>query len=185
MDPDVYWSDLYNQGRDFKLAASNEITKLLHYVSPMAPKTALDIGCGTGQFTRELYHRGYNVVGIDAATTAIQIARSLTVVSPELLTYAHFDIEHDDLSGLIKQPYGLVTCKLVYAFLRDKSSFLRRVKQLLAPQGAFVLITPQPEHTPSVKAKIVAQASDMELISLVFKKVAGYQDNGLIYFVGQ
>lgn len=59
---DQHWSKLYEQGRDFRLISSNEINRFLRHVSPDTPKTNLDLGSGTGQLTRELYHRGYKSI---------------------------------------------------------------------------------------------------------------------------
>ncbi|HWZ66004.1 MAG TPA: class I SAM-dependent methyltransferase [Patescibacteria group bacterium] len=72
---DQHWSNLYDQGRDYLLASHQAISKYLERVDPPAPKTVLDIGCGTDQLTRELYHRGYRVVGVDVSTSAISTAR--------------------------------------------------------------------------------------------------------------
>jgi SAM-dependent methyltransferase len=181
---DNWWSDIYDQGRDFTLAASHEISKFLGFAHPALPKTALDIGCGTGQLTRELYHRGYKTVGIDASTSAIQIACSLTVVPPEQLSYVRFDIERNEPGKLPHAPYGLITCKLVYAFIEDKPTFLKRVKQLLAPEGLFVVVTPLPEHVPPEKIEIAASADDVALLSSAFDVVAQYEERGLTYFLG-
>ncbi len=62
------------------LISSQEMSSFLQYADPASPNTALDVGCGTGQLTRELWHRGYNVAGIDVAESAIMIAQALTVV---------------------------------------------------------------------------------------------------------
>lgn len=58
---DANWSRPYDQGRDFRPISTPELDKPLSFVKPTAPKTALDIGCGTSQLTRELYHRGYTI----------------------------------------------------------------------------------------------------------------------------
>lgn len=182
-DVDARWSTAYDQGRDFTLANSQEISQFLGYVDPAAPRTVLDIGCGTGQLTRELYHRGFDAVGIDASTSAIHIAHSLTVVPHQQPTYIHLDIEQDDPSGLPHQPYGLITCKLVYAFIQDKLAFVTKVKQLLAPNGAFVVVTPLPEDMPPEKLGIAVSEQELELLTSEFKLVAKYKVRQLTYLV--
>lgn len=42
---------------------------------PYPPGRALDLGCGRGQKTHELARRGWDVVGIDTASHAIDVAR--------------------------------------------------------------------------------------------------------------
>lgn len=182
-DLDHHWSHLYNQGRDFTLASSGQISKFLTFVSPTAPKTCLDIGCGTGQLTRELYHRGYAVVGVDASSSAVKLAGSFTTVSSSKLSYQQLDIEQDGLSDLPHAPYGLITCKLVYAFIKDKPALLEKVQQLLAPDGVFVVITPLSDIVPPEKKNIVASEEDMRLLATSFRQVAKYDEAGMTYLI--
>jgi 2-polyprenyl-3-methyl-5-hydroxy-6-metoxy-1,4-benzoquinol methylase len=124
---DQHWSKIYSQGRDFRLISSQAIDRFLAYL-PSEAKSCLDIGCGTGQLTRELYHRGYSVVGVDASQAAIQYARQHTIAPADQLHYIHLDIESTD-PDTTQLPYGgfdLVTCKLVYAFIEDKPTFLKK-----------------------------------------------------------
>jgi len=130
-----------------------------------------------------LYHRGYRAVGIDASENAIRIARSLTTAPSEKLSYVLFDIERDELSDLPDAPYGLITCKLVYAFIKDKPAFLKRVNELLAPQGTFVVITPLPEDTPPDKQHIaVPYEKTLQELRTVFPHVDTYREQSLTYF---
>src|SRR6266567_9485434 len=122
-----HWDAYYEPGRDFRTEPSQTISKFLGYASAAAPKTALDIGCGTGHLSRELYHCGYKTVGVDISEVAVAAARPLTIVARDQLDYMRFDIEHDDLASLPLQPYGLITCRLVYAFMRNKRKFLDNV----------------------------------------------------------
>lgn len=181
---DEYWSELYDQGRDFRLMTSEELTRLLSYADDPTIKSCLDIGCGTGQLTRELYHRGYSSVGIDASTSAIRIARSLTIVSNEQIQYTHMNIERDDLSALLRRGYALITCKLTYAFIEDKAAFLERVRRMLIPNGRFIVITPRLEDAPIERRDIAVNNEHLRLLSACFKEVALYKDHGLTYFIG-
>jgi protein-L-isoaspartate(D-aspartate) O-methyltransferase len=184
-----YWNNVYDQNKDFRLITSREITEFIQYVptSPKVPKTCLDIGCGTGQLTRELYHRGYQVVGIDASASAIEIARSLTVVPSDKLHYIQLDIERDALDQLKGRPYSLITCKLVYAFIHDKPKFLKKVSQLLAPNGILVVATPIPTKLPPEKKYIAATEEDMDSLRQVFDQVASYEHEKqeVVYFIGR
>lgn len=180
-----FWDDLYKQGRDYKLINSRKISSLLQYTDPHLRKVALDIGCGTGQLSRELYHRGYKVVGIDISNSAIEIARSLTTVSPGKLSYLSFDIERNVIATLPSQPYGLITCKLVYAFIRDKQVFLTKVASLLDNRGIFVVITPLLEQIPDEKKNIAVSSEDIELLRQHFEQIAWYEEGFLGYFIGK
>lgn len=180
---DQHWSNYYEQGKDFTLASSKSITKILGFVDPTLPKTCLDIGCGTGQLSREVYHRGYKVEGIDASSSAIRIAESLTTVSEDKLAYVHFDFERDDITLLPQAPYSLIICKLVYAFIKNKAAFLDRVSELLSPGGVFVIATPLLDNVPAEKKGIAVDYEvTMEFLKKTFR-VTSYAEAGLTYFV--
>ncbi|MBP2322634.1 2-polyprenyl-3-methyl-5-hydroxy-6-metoxy-1,4-benzoquinol methylase [Kibdelosporangium banguiense] len=182
---DAYWSKCYETGRDFRMISSRAISTLLRFANTAQGGRCLDVGCGTGQLTRELYHRGFNVVGIDVSESAIDIARKLTTVSRRRLQYLHLDIECGGLSKLVNQSYDLITCKFVYALIKDKPAFLLKVHQLLAPNGAFVVITPVPEDVPAEKKMIIVASDDMSRLAREFDQTALYQEHGLICFVGR
>lgn len=179
-----HWNKYYDQGRDFNLISFITINKLLSTYPQDAPKTALDIGCGTGQLTRELWHRGFKVSGADVSESAITIARSLTTVPTTELCYKQADIEEDGTIDLPFQPYGLITCKAVYSFMHDKPAFLKKVAQLLDDKGIFVVITPLLATTPPEKAGIAVGTEDIDLLREYFTQVAWYEERELGYFVG-
>lgn len=180
---DKHWSDFYNNGRDFTLATSQDISRFLQYVDPAVPMTALDIGCGTGQLTRELYHRGYQIIGIDGSSSAIKIARSLTRVPSSHLLYLHFDIERDDLGRLPCTSFGLITCKFVYSFIQDRAIFAAAVSGLLADGGLFVVATPLVGCVPP-KEEAIAVSKDGTLSLLQeFFDVIFYKKGGTGYFL--
>jgi 2-polyprenyl-3-methyl-5-hydroxy-6-metoxy-1,4-benzoquinol methylase len=182
---DQHWSKLYEQGRDFRLISSNEIDRFLQHISSDTPKTNLDLGSGTGQLTRELYHRGYNSTGIDTSREAVRRAQHLTQVPSEYLSYVHKDLESDSLQLNPKDSrYSLITCKLVYAFIKDKPSFLKKVANLLAPKGIFVVITPMLEDVEENKKDIAVDENAFKLLEAYFNKAEVYKLNGLTYFVG-
>lgn len=134
------WSKIYEDGGDFRVLTPHELTNILqHTLGERSPGNALDIGCGTGQLTRDLWFRGFSVKGIDPSSKAIEIAKSASAaVSDSSLSYAV-----SDTSGLREtEQYDLIFCKLVYAFIEDKEAFLNDVKMHLQPHGAFILLTP-------------------------------------------
>lgn len=125
-------------------------------------------------------------MGVDGSSEAVQRAKQLTVVPEEQLSYAKVDLEHDDLKEKTSAlaPYGLITCKLVYAFIKDKLAFLEKTKDLLHPQGLFVIVTPMFEDVDESKKAIATQPEDLQLLEACFKKVTVYKSNGLTYFIG-
>lgn len=92
-NPDHYWSSHYDKGIDYGLIPSSMVTRIVTMVDSGLPKECLDVGCGTGQLTRELYHRGYTCTGLDISTSAIRIAKSNTIFSDKLI-YQRADVEN-------------------------------------------------------------------------------------------
>lgn len=148
------WNAIYATGRDFSILPDAIVDFIVAHTVADAPKTFLDVGCGTGWLTRELFQRGYTGIGIDASTEAIAIARSRS----QDVEYRVFDIE-GDIAELNVQP-GLITCKHVYAFIVDKPLFLEKVAKLLAPNGTFALLTPLLESTPE-KPSIAVDGAEL------------------------
>lgn len=80
----IYYGRLWAQvasghGADlpkYTLTAANEhLTKILSYVSPRHKLRILDIGCGRGRNAIWLAERGHEVVGLDIALKAIELAK--------------------------------------------------------------------------------------------------------------
>ncbi len=178
-----YWDDYYEQGRDFISVNPQELKQLLAYASKTAPKTALDIGCGTGQLTRDLHHSGYKVVGIDISEKALTIARSLTNISPSELRYAHHDAENGGLKELPFAPYGLITCQSVYAFIKNKEKLLATVQEALAPSGIFVIISMLDKNVPAHKKEAALNPADTQATLQKYFQVNYYEKSGLGNFV--
>lgn len=107
------WNDYYAKGQDFGLITSQLLTDILNLVDSTITKTHLDIGCGMGQLTRELYHKGYTSIGIDISDVAIEKAKENTVYYDSLI-YITGDIESLDLQLPHKatrlSPAGLCMC---------------------------------------------------------------------------
>lgn len=66
------WDDLYDEP-----VADSYVALDAFLASPFAPARAraIDLGCGGGQAAQRLVARGYEVVGVDFAPTAIELAR--------------------------------------------------------------------------------------------------------------
>lgn len=179
------WSNFYKQDKDFQLISSQEIDRFLAYLPSNTPKTCLDIGCGTGQLTRELFHRGFITTGVDISSEAIERAKELTIVPESQLTYHLLDIESDTLQKMTRITYGLIVCKLVYAFIKDKPAFIEKVTSLLAPDGVFVVITPFVDDMPADKRSISSTAEDIDFLQEHFHTLTIYKHKGLTFFIGK
>ncbi len=100
-------------------------------------KRALDAGCGAGYGAAELARAAENVIGIDCAADAIEYARA-QYPAPNLI------FEQASCSAL---PFADASFDLIVAFeviehLSDWREFLQEARRTLAPNGQFIVSTP-------------------------------------------
>jgi SAM-dependent methyltransferase len=73
----------------------------------------IDMGCGTGAFCSELYHRGFNVTGLDSSVEMLKVARrklnaeSIRLVQGSFLDGTPFDDKQFDISFASFVSHGL------------------------------------------------------------------------------
>lgn len=176
-----FWNSVYQSDRDYRRINHKQISKILE-LSDVENGKALDIGSGTGHLSRELYHRGFSVTGVDMSSEAIKIAESLS----KYVDYINLDLENDDLEELEGNNFDLITCKLVFAFIDKRNEFLLRVKSLLSKNGVFAIITPTLEQVEENKRSIAVDYNDtLSLLKEYFDSVEHYQENGLTVFIAK
>ncbi|MFJ2744810.1 class I SAM-dependent DNA methyltransferase [Streptomyces sp. NPDC087440] len=141
--PRDYWEPLWADGVRYRPLLRAETALLAARIGPGNGRPALDIGCGDGTLARYLQHElGYHTTGIDCAPSAIALAEARdTTTRSSGPAWRCGDIVTDDPSLLPDSAYAVVTCRLVYRWAADKSAFLHRVRQLLAPGGRFWVVT--------------------------------------------
>ncbi|AUA07949.1 methyltransferase domain-containing protein [Streptomyces sp. SID8382] len=121
------WDAHYAAGRDFRPVMDDEAAAFARHVGTGNGRLALDIGCGTGGFSRHLHGLGYNVLGVDCAETAIAQA-SAHCDSREGVTFQCWDAENDDWENLAHSECNLITTRLSYAFIQNKTAFVPQAR---------------------------------------------------------
>ncbi len=100
-------------------------------------KRALDAGCGAGYGSAELARAAQRVVGVDVAADAIEFARA---------NYASRNLAFEQAScAALPHPDGsfdLVVAFEVIEHLADWREFLLEMRRVLAPNGQFIVSTP-------------------------------------------
>lgn len=99
-----------------------------------ADKTLLDVGCGTGDFLAAAMQDGWRITGTELSLTAAQQAQQR--LGCPILT--------GDVNTLTlpEASYDLITSYHVIEHLLDPVSMLQRLRQLVKPEGAVFLETP-------------------------------------------
>ncbi|MFD4863358.1 class I SAM-dependent methyltransferase [Streptomyces atratus] len=142
------WHKHYTDGKNFRQLGDSERALLAeHTPVPDGGGRALDVGCGTGGLAVYLSSLGYLVDAVDFADSAIGRARA-EHADVEGVRWLQLDIERDDPAELHQDGYDLITLRLAYPFLRDRSRVLHALGGRLRPGGALVVISPTAEHTP-------------------------------------
>ena len=107
--------------------------------TPLAGKTALDIGCGAGLMTEPLARMGASATGIDAAPENIAAAAAHAAAGGLAIDYRATSVEALAATGV---RYDLITCLEVIEHVADRDSFFAALAGLLAPGGVAILSTP-------------------------------------------
>ena len=151
----IDWDKAYVMGRDYTSLSTRLVTQLLKYV-PMRD-SVLDLGCGTGQLTRELWNRKFRkVTGVDGSQEALKLARAATTYPIE---YRHKDLSQN-FNIMFHQKFQLITCKDTLAFIRDRDKFFQNVSKLLSKEGIFILISPDRSSYPKERWGITLDSDE-------------------------
>lgn len=97
---------------------------------------ALDLGCGTGEFTAALARGGAVAVGADVAEAALERARSGHPGLDFRLVPIDGPLPFDD------NAFDLVWASEVIEHVTDTARWLSEVRRVLAPGGRLLLTTP-------------------------------------------
>lgn len=146
----IDWDKSYKRGGDYRQLGASRLAGILEHAGVLSG-AALDLGCGTGQLVRDLYHRGFKAHGVDNSSHAVKQAHSSTVYGDRGLTFEERDLEAGDL-GL--NNFDIVFCKYVFIFIANKEGILQAVSDCMVPGGCFVLISPDPAELPPDKKSI-------------------------------
>ena len=98
----------------------------------------LDVGCGAGLASEALAERGHDVLGLDAAGEAIEVARAHSNGRGLSLTYRTGAAEDLLAEGL---RFPVITALEVIEHVPDPRAFVRVLAGLLEPGGLLVLST--------------------------------------------
>ena len=103
----------------------------------------LDVGCGTGFFSRILAERGAAVTGVDGSAEMIAAARSSTRdFAKGRYILPHFEVQTvEDLAGRSERFDGVI-CLNVIEYLRSPESGFADLAALLRPGGTLVVSAP-------------------------------------------
>jgi ubiquinone/menaquinone biosynthesis C-methylase UbiE len=107
----------------------------------------LEIGCGTGQFTRQLAGRGFNLTAIDIGAAMVRAARRNVADVTARFRACSFEDFAD--SG----PFDLIVSATAFHWI-DPSVGLAKAARLLRPGGWLALLTTGERYPPPLQGKL-------------------------------
>ncbi len=156
------WESHYRDDLDFTYAREADLNWLLTQIS-VSHGSALDLGCGTGQLSRELYHRGFSVAGVEASPTALSRARRSTCRD---IRFRQGDLESDAFWGNFKgEVFDLIIARLVIPFIQARADLYAQIARHLGSSGSFVAINPTEDdaHWAATSTQVSSAVTASEL----------------------
>lgn len=171
------WDEHYAGGQSFRQLGDSERAVLAEHVpAPAEDGRALDIGCGLGDLAIHLASTGHTVDAVDWSHSALARARGNHESGVRWLC---LDIEQGDLQPLHKDGYDLITLRLMYAFLSDRTRVMHELGWRLREGGAIVVITPLAANTPADRRDIALDEDEISLLTAGWEQVQRFDADGL------
>lgn len=171
MSTEEHWDNTFKEGKDFttlnEVFLDEVLAPHITEILKSETKTALDVGCGTGDTVLKLMKRGFMVKGIDVSGEAVRIAKERTSLDDNHILVGNID--DGALNQFVGETYNLITMKLVLAFMKDKKSVLCVLAKLLSKNGKLLIITPliYPNVTYEKKRTIGISVNEVELSQIL------------------
>jgi SAM-dependent methyltransferase len=131
-----YYEDLWERLPDELEPPSLERRLAFLRGSVRAGDRALDVGCGTGEFTAAMIEAGASAVGVEVAEAAIERARSRHPGLDFRLVPIDGPLPFEDGS------FELVWASEVIEHVTDTARWLSEVRRVLVPRGRLLVTTP-------------------------------------------
>ena len=107
----------------------------------LAPGTALDLGCGTGDNSIYLAKHGWQVTGVDFVAKAVDKARAKAEANKVAVNFARADVTRLSSEG-VGSNFGLIVDNgcLHGMSAEDRDAYVREVTAVAAPDARLLLV---------------------------------------------
>jgi ubiquinone/menaquinone biosynthesis C-methylase UbiE len=124
----------YDQLKESKIGAQAEQRVLLSLKGDVKTQAILDVGCGTGRYTKLLEDLGARMVGIDISKKMIHMAKTKT----KLASYIVADASHLPFRDNV---FHIVLSALVINHIEDLNLFLTEMLRTCRKGGELIMST--------------------------------------------
>ncbi|TQE15802.1 NUDIX domain-containing protein [Streptomyces ipomoeae] len=176
------WNEYYDSGQTFRHLGDTERRLLAKYAPALEGAIALDVGCGLGELACHLSDSGYRVDAIDYAWSALHLADQPSRQNGHI-NYQCLDIEQDSLDRLPHPAYDLITFRLSWAFIRDRTRVMNRLRERLRPGGTLCVITPVVSEVPENRRHIALDEEEIGWLCGGWRVAERHDADGLAFIV--
>ena len=152
---DEFAYDWWNKSGHYKLLHRLNPIRLQYILSKcnLNKKKVLDIGCGGGILSEELYKQGAEVTGIDSSSKSISIAKQHAEQNNYDIKYINKSIfEITDL-GI----YDFIICFEMIEHINEPNDLIKKIKELSSKKSGLFLSTINRNLKSFMLAKIMAE----------------------------
>lgn len=151
--------------RDLNEVFVLQLIEVFESLTGTSLKHVVDLGCGTGDTLAKFCKQGFDVTGIDFSIVGLKKAKIALSSCNGRVTLIEADMEDLDKVKISVPAGTLWLCKLTLAFIKDKTSFLRSVRNKMNSGDMFLLIT------PVLHNDIIYQRDDKSGIAILLEEV--------------
>jgi malonyl-CoA O-methyltransferase len=139
--------------------------RLALVLPPLASPRVLELGCGTGLFSRHLlarYPDGTFVLSDLAPSMVEQCRRNLANRGRGHVRFEVMDAARPTVDG----PFDLIATSMTLHWLTDPSAALNTLRQLLAPDGVLIYATISGKSFPEWRKVFIARGLPIGLVDI-------------------
>jgi SAM-dependent methyltransferase len=114
---------------------------LLSKLTDLSNKDVVDLGCGTGYFSKYAYSKGARVIAVDLSEEMLK--HSKNSMSYENITFHKADLK-DGLPFVNSNSQDYIICSLCIHYVRDWTLLLKDCFRVLKPSGRIYITTHHP-----------------------------------------
>jgi malonyl-CoA O-methyltransferase len=152
----------YDDHADLQRAVAARLARLL---PPLTAPRVLELGCGTGLFSRHLlarYPDGTFLFTDFAPSMAEQCRRNLAGTGNQRVAFEIMDAARPTAEG----PFDLIAMSMTLHWLADPEAALDALRKRLAPNGVLIFATIGGESFPEWRDALVAQGLPIGLLDI-------------------
>jgi 2-polyprenyl-3-methyl-5-hydroxy-6-metoxy-1,4-benzoquinol methylase len=112
------------------------VESIKEFVQGLHPGNVLDIGCGDGSLSLPLLGPTCRITLLDRSRRMLEIASSR--VPKEFLEQVEVVNEDFMVANLMRQPFDLIICVGVMAYVEDRRRFVEKMVSVLKPGGSVI-----------------------------------------------